>query len=872
MSGSSRSARLSGGRECPRAHDRDDAPAGAVNRTLQVLAILTLLASGCFPAWAQPVVDPNTMRVAGVVNNLRLTNKVPDFSWVFPGPGSQTNWQIQVDDDPGFGSPFWFWESGTNDKGALNAATTTSYGNPTVPTGNSSGNRLPIDSRANLIYWRMRVQANGDASWTASPANFSTGVFKMNQVPLAPNGLAAASDALPGAIPGFAFPALNPAPTQLFVSPTGLDTNTGTQASPFKTVNRGIRDLFPGDFLNLRAGTYRENVRIVPSGGARSGTPGNPITIRSFPGELATIEGPAAGSQPFSAIAFIGSPSRVSYWTIDGVEIKGSGLQVGVYINNADFITLRNLTFSATFNAAATGVQLVGGGEGNRILDSIFATEMFDHIDVAGSRHVEIRGNEFSNFNGHTAIQIHNSGDEGALLEDNVFHNGAPSSGTVAFYLSSDSAVARNNLVYDVSGSAGFGAGFLLLRSGKIHIENNTFVRCQYGISFGHHTKFTTVRNNIFVDNNIAMDFSDARISPPAQFSAAAGIVIEDNFLFSNNNDVILAYPQDANVIVFARNCPVALTSTGSSNPACDPLFVNSAGDDFRLGAGSPAIEPADPNRVDLPVPLGGGAIRDAGALEAGVAPPPYTFQPSATLGDSTPGFTWTIVDPDTLLNAFDPVLYPGTDSQGAFEVQVDIVPTFDSVNGSRPRFGSGEITTGTQGYTLPDISTLPPGDYYVRVRQRDQHQNVMGSWSHNGFRVRVSSEPQAPVLTQQNPAPGALGVIPGATVSAHVVDFGLGVDSATIQMRLGLNPGTIATDPNTIVSPQISQVGTTSQEFVVTFTPAPAAFPSGSTVYVLITAADLDSPPNVLNDPPYSFTLADSMAPAAPAGFMVVP
>ena len=92
---------------------------------------------------------------------------------------------------------------------------------------------------------------------------------------------------------------------------------------------------------------------------------------------------------------------------------------------------------------------------------------------------------------------------------------------------------------------------------------------------------------------------------------------------------------------------------------------------------------------MDLPVPIGGGTIRDAGALEAGVTPPPYDYQPLATLGDSTPRFTWTILDPDTLLNAFDPVLYPGTDSQGGFELQIDTLATFDSVNGSRPRFST---------------------------------------------------------------------------------------------------------------------------------------------------------------------------------------
>ena len=42
---------------------------------------------------------------------------------------------------------------------------------------------------------------------------------------------------------------------------------------------------------------------------------------------------------------------------------------------------------------------------------------------------------------------------------------------------------------------------------------------------------------------------------------------------------------------------------------------------------------------------------------------------------------------------------------------------------GSRPVFSSGEIQSGTEGYTIPDSHALPPGEYYVRVRQRDQYQ-----------------------------------------------------------------------------------------------------------------------------------------------------
>src|SRR5262249_18330399 len=55
--------------------------------------------------------------------------------------------------------------------------------------------------------------------------------------------------------------------TTYYVSPTGSDSNPGTFARPFATVNRGVRVLRPGDTLLVRKGTYPEALRnVIPSG------------------------------------------------------------------------------------------------------------------------------------------------------------------------------------------------------------------------------------------------------------------------------------------------------------------------------------------------------------------------------------------------------------------------------------------------------------------------------------------------------------------------------------------------------------------------------------------------------------------------------
>ncbi|HWL51881.1 MAG TPA: hypothetical protein VNQ90_05575 [Chthoniobacteraceae bacterium] len=66
----------------------------------------------------------------------------------------------------------------------------------------------------------------------------------------------------------------------------GDDRASGTEAAPWKSINASLEKLRPGDTLLLREGIYFEAVycSIV-------GKPGLPITLRSYPGERAILDG-----------------------------------------------------------------------------------------------------------------------------------------------------------------------------------------------------------------------------------------------------------------------------------------------------------------------------------------------------------------------------------------------------------------------------------------------------------------------------------------------------------------------------------------------------------------------------------------------------
>ncbi|MBI4024255.1 MAG: hypothetical protein HY360_04690 [Verrucomicrobia bacterium] len=75
--------------------------------------------------------------------------------------------------------------------------------------------------------------------------------------------------------------------TSSFVDPArGNDANQGTEPSPWKTIRHALTRLKAGDTLYLRGGAFYENVSISLSGKKEA-----PITIRSYPGEQAVIDG-----------------------------------------------------------------------------------------------------------------------------------------------------------------------------------------------------------------------------------------------------------------------------------------------------------------------------------------------------------------------------------------------------------------------------------------------------------------------------------------------------------------------------------------------------------------------------------------------------
>lgn len=93
-----------------------------------------------------------------------------------------------------------------------------------------------------------------------------------------------------------------------YLAPNGSDQNPGTLEQPWQTLAHGLKNAAPGDLLYLRGGTYYEHRITVKV----SGTDAAPITVQSYPGERAVID----GGVPF----FAGAPN--SEWELVNADLQ----------------------------------------------------------------------------------------------------------------------------------------------------------------------------------------------------------------------------------------------------------------------------------------------------------------------------------------------------------------------------------------------------------------------------------------------------------------------------------------------------------------------------------------------------------------------
>ncbi len=160
-----------------------------------------------------------------------------------------------------------------------------------------------------------------------------------------------------------------------FVAADGDDEDVGSEAAPFKTIEKAVSVVNAGETIFIRGDTFRlvSTIRIN-----KSGLSGAMISLRAFPGERPVLDFTAQTQ---------GSSNRGirltgSYWHIEGIDITGAG-DNGLKIEVGSYIIIENCSF---YRNRDSGLQLDNGAANNSIIncDSYYNADPPDYADADG--------------------------------------------------------------------------------------------------------------------------------------------------------------------------------------------------------------------------------------------------------------------------------------------------------------------------------------------------------------------------------------------------------------------------------------------------------------------------------------------------------
>jgi hypothetical protein len=339
------------------------------------------------------------------------------------------------------------------------------------------------------------------------------------------------------------------------VSLSGSNSNAGTITAPLRTVEKAFSVATSGTTIYVRGGTYPDSVQIYN----RTYSVSNPVTVTNYPGEKPMFVGD-------------GKVDMFYFQNDQGIRVRGLDLSnqasvgIAVKVYESQHIDLDDLFVHD--NGTTKGDGILVSGDGQTPADRY--PYCFD---------VQIWNSVFTR-NGKDPISDHS-----------VYFAG----GTLPGGIPNANNVIANNVIYDQLNGAALHIG---ANADGIYIVNNTIYHTTSTDPYmgqaitiwndsndGDETKNLKVYNNLLVNNKVGVSGS-GWVSMPSNF-------VDYNYAFGT---VGVWGCGDCNFDPRFGNSGVQLYTAGTHNiVGPDPRFVNAAGHDFHLQAGSAALGKANP-------------------------------------------------------------------------------------------------------------------------------------------------------------------------------------------------------------------------------------------------------------------------------------
>lgn len=406
-----------------------------------------------------------------------------------------------------------------------------------------------------------------------------------------------------------------------YMSPSGSDSNPGTLAAPWKTLNRSRNTVRAGDTVYLRGGDYFINERQVLNGA--SGTASAPITYKNYQGETPRII-TDAGRSLLTTTSLGASLLSISkpYYIIDGISFAQTEASRRVAMENntptADYasasaaamylwasnITIRNCSID---NMSGQGIHIAHSNS-NVLIENCKITGVGTHSFYIRGKNGTFRYNVIDprnrGYHLQEGINIQYVSAAGNKIYGNLIRN-THRSGIMFSGRISNNEVFNNIFINPGSGATGGLAVGFWCEDGPIgpgnKFYNNTIIGKTSTLISGSQCRNKDtgyIGRNVEIYNNIFHPSSPARVG--LQTSN-----IRNNIFYNISG------------------------SAPPGNTLVNPNLVNPNGNtsaDAMLKEGSPAIDEAiPPSPINdyqggkRPFPVGGKA--DIGAFEFGAPP-----------------------------------------------------------------------------------------------------------------------------------------------------------------------------------------------------------------------------------------------------------
>jgi hypothetical protein len=307
--------------------------------------------------------------------------------------------------------------------------------------------------------------------------------------------------------------------SSFYVATTGNNSNPGTQAAPWRTIQHAADTARAGSTVNVRGGTYEELLNINASGNATDGF----ITFRSYPGETAILEAEHFAPSGRSGVLTINNKSYVriegfeirNYRTADhrlaplGINVIGAGSHIELLKNNVHHIEQNFEGRDAPGRGGnGFGIAVYGTDAKTPITDLIIDGNEVHHLKTGSSESLVVNGN-VTNFR-ITHNVVHDNNNIG--IDVIGFERTAPDPAVDQ----ARDGVVSGNLVYNIT-SRGNPAyrndessdGIYVDGGTRILIEQNVIHDVDFGIELASEhkdraTSYVIARNNLVYHGHTA--------------------------------------------------------------------------------------------------------------------------------------------------------------------------------------------------------------------------------------------------------------------------------------------------------------------------------------------------------------------------------